>query len=90
MTSSASKPAAPTRAIPSSSSASTIIGSCASSSGGVSLDVLAAFSSRCALYDGIAATRNAGRQSSSQQATSRRGRRRVTRCAIMSSSRGRR
>ena len=40
--------------------------------------------SRCALYDGIASTRKAGRQSSSQQATSSVGRYAVTRVAIMS------
>ena len=39
---------------------------------------------RCALYDGTAATRNAGRQSRSRQATSRSGRRLRTRNAIMS------
>ena len=41
---------------------------------------------RCALYDGIASTRNCGRQSSSQHMTSRRRPVPVTSVAIMSSS----
>ena len=41
---------------------------------------------RCALYDGITATRKAGRQSASMQATSRAGCRARTSRAIMSSS----
>ena len=39
---------------------------------------------RCALYDGSASTRNAGRQSRSRQATSRVGRCSVTSRATMS------
>ena len=41
---------------------------------------------RCALYDGIAATRNAGRQDASMHATRRTGCRARTRRVIMSSS----
>src|SRR3954454_18914943 len=83
-TSSASRPGPPTRAIPKAASTSMMIGTCGSSAAGVSSVPRAGSASRCALYDGSAATRNAGRQSSSQHATSRRGRRCVTSVATMS------
>ena len=89
ITSSASYPGTPTRAMPSAASTSMITGTCAASAGGTSSSPVVPGTSRatrCALYDGIAATRNAGRQSSSQQATSRVGRWSTTSRAIMSSS----
>ena len=75
--------------MPSAASTSTMIGTCgARVSGTSSAPVVPGTSTatRCALYDGIASTRNCGRQSSSQHMTSRVGRWAVTRVAIMSSS----
>ena len=61
--------------MPRAASTSTMTGTCGSSAGRRLLDAaLSASASRCALYEGSAATRNAGRQSSSQHATSRVGR----------------
>ena len=57
-------------------------GTCGLSSSGTSSPPSGA--TRCALYDGSASTRNAGRQSSSQQATSRSGPCVVSSRAVMS------
>src|SRR6516162_7634115 len=85
ITSSASNPGWPATASPAACSTSSITGTCTASAGGTSSDVPSA-ASRCALYDGSAATRKAGRQSASQHATSRAGCRARTSRVIMSSS----
>ena len=61
-------------------------GTCGASGSGTSSTSAAASATRCALYVGIAATRNSGRQSSSQQQTSRVGRWSVTSRAMKSSN----
>src|SRR3954462_1296288 len=83
-TSSASRPGPPTRGMPNAARTSAMTGTCGSSAAGVSSVPSAGLATRCALYEGSAATRNAGRQSSSQHATSRRGCRCVTSVATMS------
>src|SRR5580704_2884059 len=84
ITSSASNPGCPAMTSPDASSTSSISGTCAASAGGTSSPPSAA--RRCALYDGTAWTRKAGRQSASQHATSRAGCRARTSRVIMSSS----
>src|SRR5580704_4156790 len=69
---------------PEASSTASISGTCAARAGGTSSPPSA--DNRCALYEGTAATRKAGRQSASQHATSRAGCRARTSRVIMSSS----
>src|SRR5580704_13889467 len=69
---------------PEASSTASISGTCAARAGGTSSPPSA--DNRCALYEGTAATRKAGRQSASQHATSRVGCRARTSRVIMSSS----
>src|SRR4051812_18944654 len=71
MTSSASKSAAPTAVMPSAARNSRMIGTCGDSASGTSSPPAGV--SRCALYDGSSATRQAGRQLSSRQHTMRSG-----------------
>ena len=70
-------------ATPAASSTWVTIGICTARPGGVCSDPSG--SARCALYDGMAATRNSGRQSASRQATSRAGRTSLTSRVIVSS-----
>ena len=84
MTSSASKPSTPTQGMPIAASTSSMTGTWGASASGVWSPPSGA--TRCALYDAIASTRNAGRQSASMQATSRSGRCVRTSWAIMSIS----
>ena len=83
MTSSASNPGYPATASPETRSSSSITGTWAASAGGVSS--VPSSARRCSLYDGIAATRKAGRQSASRQAMSRLGGLAVTRRPMVSS-----
>ncbi len=76
-------------AIPAAASSSSSTGTCGASPSGTDSGTPAGAvpgwpGTRCALYEGSAATRNAGRQSRSRQATSRVGRRSVTSRATMS------
>ena len=73
-------------ATPAAASTCSMTGTCAASAGGTCSSFLPSSATRCALYDGRAATRNAGRQSASIQATSRSGCRARTSRVIMSSS----
>lgn len=68
--------------MPTASSTCSITGTCGASAAGVSSAPPAA--TRCALYEGIAATRKAGRQSASMQETSSAGEWARTSMAIMS------
>ena len=71
-------------AIPAAISTWVISGICTARPGGVCS--VPSGSARCALYDGMALTRKAGRQSASRQATSRSGDRSLTSLAMASSS----
>ena len=75
--------------MPAAASTSSITGTCGASVSGTSSGtptgaVPGSPATRCALYDGSASTRNAGRQSRSRHATSRVGRRSMSSRATMS------